>query len=278
MDAERALATLGFTETEAGLYCQLLRGGPATGYRLARAVGKAPANVYQALAALSQKGAVLTDEGEPKTFRAARPDEVLAALANGFETRRSAAEDALARLKPAPTDDRVYGLKSPAQVLERARAMIAGASEILLFDLFPDPLDLLTDDLGRAARRGVAVAGLVYRETALPPGVVAVLSHGEPFSDRWPGDQMSLVSDGREHLTALLARGGAEVVRAVWSDSLYLSCLQHSGMAAEIRLSAMGDSAADPLAHLSLLRSAPPGLQGLLKPDPMHDETSGDAA
>ena len=98
MDAERALTTLGFTETEAGLYCQLLRGGPATGYRLARAVGKAPANVYQALAALAQKGAVLTDEGEPKTFRAARPDEVLAALASGFETRRSAAEDALARL------------------------------------------------------------------------------------------------------------------------------------------------------------------------------------
>uniref|UniRef100_UPI0025EBAB36 hypothetical protein n=1 Tax=Brevundimonas sp. TaxID=1871086 RepID=UPI0025EBAB36 len=142
----------------------------------------------------------------------------------------------------------------------------------------PSPMDRLTDALGRAARRGVAVAGLVYRETALPTGVVGVLSHGEPFSERWPGDQLSLVSDGREHLTALMARGGGEVVRAVWSDSVYLSCLQHSGMAAEIRLSALSDTEADPLSYLSLLRSAPPGLQGLLKPDPRNEDLAGDAA
>lgn len=278
MDAERALTPLGFTETEAGLYCQLLRGGPATGYRLARAVGKAPANVYQALNVLAQKGAVLLDEGEPRTFRAARPEEVLAALAQGFDSRRSAAEEALARLRPAPADDRVYGLKSPAQVLERARAMIGSAREILLFDLFPRPLDLLAEDLGRAASRGVAVAGLVYGDANLLPGVTGVASHGAAFAERWPGDQLGLVVDAREHLTALMARGGQEVVRAVWSDSAYLSCLQHSGLAAEIRLSAMSVHGADPLARLSLLRAAPPGLAALLGPDPQAEDVSGDAA
>ncbi len=52
MSAEEELVALGFTESEARVYCELLRGSPATGYRLAQALGKAPPAIYKALASL----------------------------------------------------------------------------------------------------------------------------------------------------------------------------------------------------------------------------------
>jgi len=54
--AVAALLDLGFTETEARLFCELTRLGPATGYRLSKAVGKATANTYQALETLDEHG------------------------------------------------------------------------------------------------------------------------------------------------------------------------------------------------------------------------------
>ena len=124
---EAALAALGFTDIEAAVYCALLRGGTATGYGLAKAVGKAPANTYQALAALSQKGAVLTDDGRAKTYRAVPPEELLSVIAETFSRRRREASAALDNITPAAADDRIYQLKTADQAYERATAMIEAA-------------------------------------------------------------------------------------------------------------------------------------------------------
>lgn len=272
--AETALSALGFTETEAALYCELLRSGPATGYRLAQAIGKAPANAYQALAALAQKGAVLVDETEAKAYRAIAPAELLGALQQGFETRRAEAQAALEALHAPAADDRIYHLKTPLQVYERARAMIARAREIILCDLFPAPLAELAPSLERAAAQGVTVGALVYAD---PQGLAfpTVLSDSAPFAcARWPGLQLSLVVDAAEHLVALLSPDGTRVLHGIWSDSAYLACLQHSGLSAEIRLTATDKAQA---AALSLLKSYPPGLRALAGPRP-DDLSGGDAA
>ena len=269
-EAEQALTALGFTELEARVYCALLASGPATGYRLAKLVGKAPPNVYQALAALGRKAAVLVDETEPRTWRAARPAELLAVLGGSFAQRQAEAERRLAGLAVAPADDRLYQIADPDQVLERARAMLAGARDIVLFDLFDAPLAALRDDLETTAARGVVVAGLVYGPVAPMPGVIARRSAGAGVArDRWPGAQLSLVVDAAEHLVALMTPAMDGVRRAIWSDSAYLSCLQHSGLSAEIRLTGVAAEVLEPLVGLSLLRAAPRGLRALIGPEPV---------
>ncbi|WP_420480114.1 TrmB family transcriptional regulator [Brevundimonas sp. FT23028] len=276
-EAEAALAALGFTELEARTYCALLAEGPATGYRLAKRIGKAPPNIYQALATLTQKAAVLVDETEPRTFRAARPGELLAVLGGSFAARSDEAQRRLAELARPVADDRLYQITDPAQVLERARTMLAEAREIVLFDLFDTPLAVLRPDLEACAAREVTVAGLVYGAPEPLPGVTMRRATGAAEAQtRWPGLQLSLVVDAAEHLVALLAPGMKGVRRAIWSDSAYLSCLQHSGLSAEIRLTAL--TAADPLAGLSLLASAPRGLVALIGPEPMVVEGGEDVA
>jgi sugar-specific transcriptional regulator TrmB len=273
------LTALGFTETEALVYCELLTASPATGYRLAQAVGKAPANTYQALSALVQKGAAMVDESGGKSFRAVPPGELLAAMAAGFEARRTAAAEALERLARPAEDDRIYQLKSADQVMQRALAMIEGAREILLFDLFPGPLEALSPALERAAAQGVTVAGTSYGDAADRTAPFVLTRGADYVLRRWPGRQVSLVADAREHLDALLSRDGRSVLHGVWSDGAWLACARHNGLACEIRLAAQAE-ADDPLSHLSLIRSAPPGLRALIGPEPndLSAQSEGDPA
>jgi sugar-specific transcriptional regulator TrmB len=274
---EQALAALGFTEMEAAVYCELLRSGPATGYRLGQAIGKAAANTYQALASLTQKGAVLVDDREAKTYRATLPDELLSALERGFAGRRDQAKDALEALNAPAPDDRIYQLSTPAQVYERAAAMVERAQEIVLFDLFPAPLARLKPALTKAHARGVAVSGLVYGAPRALPFTAIASPSANVVAERWPGQQITLVADAREHLVALLAPDGQSVRHAVWSDSVYLACLKHSGLAAEIRVAGLAPKDQDPQGSVALLKAFPPGLRTLLGPAD-KSARKGDAA
>lgn len=264
-NAEQHLLAFGFTETEARAYCELLKAAPATGYRLAQAVGKAPANVYQALAALAQKGAVIADEGDPKSYRPVPPAQLLAALERDLSGRLAAAGEALTALHAPASDDHLYQLKSAPQVMEAARALIAGAREILLFDLFPTPLAALRPELEAAAARGVIVAGRAYAPLPDATPIRLVVLDNALVAERWPGQQITLVTDAAAHLVALLSPDGAQVLNGVWSDSPYLSCLQHSSLASEIRLARL-EPLDDPLADISLLRAFPSGLRRLIGP------------
>ena len=264
-NATTALLDLGFTEIEARAFCELTRLGPSTGYRLAKAVGKAVANTYQALDALAQKGAVLVDDGESKTWRAVPAAELIAALAARHEQRSQAALAALQTLKAPDAEARLYALKTPDQVLARARAMIAAARQVLLFDLFPGPFAALEPDLARAAAQGVRIAGQVYAPHATS---IETVSHDDTAAQlaAWPGLQVTVIADAREHLTALISRDGERCRHGVWSDSIYLACVQHSGLAAEIILAAQARGQTlsfDP----TLFGSRPPGLTDLTSPD-----------
>src|SRR3712207_2237297 len=126
--AVQVLTTLGFNETEALVYCDLLKNPGSTGYRVARSINKAQANTYQTLNSLVQKGAVVFEEGDTRSFRATPPDELLARLRRTFEHQFDEARSSLSRLESSgEADERIYQLRNAEQVLERARAMLAAA-------------------------------------------------------------------------------------------------------------------------------------------------------
>ena len=266
-DLINALQGLGFSEIEALVYAYLVGREPATGYRISHGIGKPTANTYKAIASLVQQGAVQVDEGGSRLIRAVPPDELLAGLEQRARKMREAARAALADRSSDVVDDRVYTLRAPDQVLERARAMLARAREIVLGDLFPGPLEALAGDLAAAASRGVRVVVKVYSPLDVP-GVAEV-----PEADaaralaEWPGQQLSLVVDAEEHLLALLDASLASVHQAVWSRSTFLSCLHHNHVAMEVLHTAWKGrgslAGADSLVGISLLSSRPSGLRRL---------------
>jgi sugar-specific transcriptional regulator TrmB len=264
MTAIQAFATLGFSDVESQTYCELLRSGPSTGYRLAAAIGKAGANIYQALECLLLKGAVMVDDKRVRIYRAVPAGELIEALEQSFKSRATDALRSLQKIAAPAADENLYRLKSVAQVLQRGRAMIAVAREIVLFDLFPIPLESLRADLERAAARDVMVAGVTYGESpALRVNHLHTHSWN-PVSSAWPGQQITIVSDAAEYLVALLSPDGASILHAMWTDSAYLACLQHTGLATEIQMAATRLVVPPALQSLELLNAKPLGLRRLL--------------
>ena len=246
-DSTAALSALGFTALEAEVYSVLVEHAPTTAYRVAQELGKAAANVYKAVESLERKGAVFVEDSETRLCRAVSPSELLSALEREFRDAKTRATDALSKLGQSAGDDRVYHLRSGAQVLERARAMLGRTEHTALCDLFPEAVDALRPDLETAARRGARVCVQVYRPTEIRGAVeVYVKPDGQRLLDVWTGQWLNVVSDAREHLLALLHPGLAEVHQAVWSESVYLSILHFSGFAMEIVAGAASEALRDP--------------------------------
>jgi sugar-specific transcriptional regulator TrmB len=243
-DIADPLVSLGFTQLEADVYAWLLAVEPSSGYRIAQALRKPAPNIYKAIESLEAKGAVMVDEGQTRRCRPVPPDELLAHLDRRFQSQRHRAERALRRLHRREEDHRVYRMRSPSAVLERCRAMIARAQEIVLVDAFPAPLAEIADALSEAAARGVRVAVLTYAEHEIDGVFVVVDAKGENVRRRWSGHWLNVVVDGAEHLVSLMDADRTSVRQAVWSGSVYLSWVYHSAVASEIALAALESESA----------------------------------
>lgn len=274
-----ALAALGFSDLEARIYCELSRSGAATGYGVAKAIGRPGANVYQALNAMQMKGSVLLADAASKAYRALPPDELLAKLERSFKARVETAEGALSALSAPPADDFLYQLSSADQALERARAMIGRAEVIILFDLFPGPFEMFKPLLSEARSRGVRVAGTVYDDIADPDfaGVAHAAPNGQAVRGAYPGAIMTFVADAKQYLETLLSEDGANLLNGIWTDSPYLACAKHSALSTEVRLNMLMRDHADPYPEISLMRSGAPGLQLLSRRRSVHGTQPGPA-
>jgi hypothetical protein len=230
-----ALVGIGFTALEAEIYGALAVGEASTGYRVAQLVGKPAANVYKAIESLRAKGAVLVDDADTKRIRATPPRELVRLVGRDLDERKRNAATALAALPAAPVDRKIYELGTRAQVFERARTMLASSKRIALLDLGPGPLAELRTDLARAAARGVTVAARTEKLGEPIRGVelVEIQAHKTPGFEPWPGEWLTLVVDGTEHVLAVFAADGA-LHQAVWSNSAFLAWVFHSGLASEI--------------------------------------------
>jgi hypothetical protein len=90
------LTPFGFTPTESAAYEGLLENGPSSGYGLARVLGVARTNAYQALRGLVVKGAASVEGEDPQIYRAIRPDTLLALVVGAEEAKLELLEQQLA--------------------------------------------------------------------------------------------------------------------------------------------------------------------------------------
>lgn len=238
----QALVALGLTALEAEAYAHLLQDSPATGYRVAQALGKPAANTYKALESLARKGAVLVDDGANRLCRAVPPDEWLGQLDRQFQTNKKQAAAALAGLSTTAYDDRIYQLTSRTQVLGRCRAMLERCEHVAVLDLFPTLVIALRDDMESTAARGVEILVKTYESVKLRDVRVVLRPRGHEITTAMPGEMISLNIDGAEHLLAVMPGDGDTVHQAIWTGSAVLSFLLYNGIINEVSYVALMDA------------------------------------
>jgi len=227
-DSVRALTDLGFTNLEAEIYAFLLQESPATGYRIAQAIGKPAANVYKAVQTLEQKGAVIVEDGSSRMCRAVSSDELLSRLGREFEAKRVSALQSLRGLNHASSDDRIYQLRSKEQVLQRALEMVVSSKQILLGIIPGSMVDTLAEDLLHAAARGVDIA--LFSDRAVRIEGIEVFVEDVKARAR---PTLELVVDGEQTLTSVFDASGG-LLHAIWSRSAMLAVTHHEGLAAQM--------------------------------------------
>jgi sugar-specific transcriptional regulator TrmB len=261
LEGRRAiLRRLGFTDLEADVYTALAAKPGMTAYAIARATGKPTANVYKAVESLARNGAVLVEDGDKRMCRAVPPELLLTRLEQAAQRDIVEARALFAEPELPEADERVYRLEVPSEVIARCNEMLDRAERVAVVDAFPAALEVVSAGVTRAAKRGVRVFVEAYAPCSLPGADVVVVAHAPVTLRRWRSEQLNVVVDGREHVAALLSEDLSVVHQAIWSDSLYLSCLMHAGRLAEhtlIKMTRLKPNAAMPADMKRVLNEHP---------------------
>lgn len=210
-DALAALAQLGFGQYEARAYCALLARSPMNGHEVAKASGVPASKIYDTLARLTEKGAVLIERGEPVTYAALAYEAVLDAARRKFERAHDMAASTFASLPAMPDSGQVWSLRDRDAVLSAGDALIAGATRTVFAALWDSELSDLRPALETAARRGCAVHVAIYGTVALDgPATYDLTLCGRSAVERLHGRRLSVIVADRERaLVAEFHAGGS---------------------------------------------------------------------
>jgi predicted transcriptional regulator len=220
----KTLVVLGLTRLEAEVYTYLLRHSPATGYGVAKGLGRFKTNVYEALNTLESKGAILVDDGTSRLCRAVPPEEFMSQLERRFHVSRERALSLAEQVDSEEEDERIYRLSALDQVYERCFKMLDASEEVVLIEIDPGPLEMLREGVEKAAERGVRITARIYDPDELK-GVKLILSPYLDYSARRAAHAqwLSLCVDGKQYLAALLEPSSKKVHQAFWSANPILS-------------------------------------------------------
>lgn len=238
-----ALVALGLSELEAEIFNFLLRESPATGYRVAQALGRQFSNVYKAIESLESRGAVqVVDQQGVRYCRAVPIAEFLSRLERSF-SENCAAAAALAGPTDADTDadvndDLLYPILDRAQLFDRCRSMLRAARLVINLTACPVVAAELHDTL-RAVDARVALGVKVFEPIELPNATVIVDPRGSSALEAGPGQWVSLNVDGREFVLGLLTYDGEQLLHGYWCRGPFQAWIHYSGHSSDLLLAAL---------------------------------------
>ena len=223
------LMQIGLNKLEAGVYLQLLSHPPATAYKVGKLLNKPTANVYKAMDALAEKGAVMIEDNKTKLCKAVPPEEFIGAFQKHLWEKSEKLKNNLQSLQSQEPDQSSYSIRSVALVFEKAINMLKEARKIVVVDAFPETLKKIAPLLTETAKRGVKVYVEAYQPIEIPHTHLITSEIGEKALEHWQSQQLNIMVDGESHLIALLDNSLNKVKQATYSQNIYMSCLLLAG-------------------------------------------------
>jgi hypothetical protein len=157
-----------------------------------------------------------------------------------LEEKQHEFEQEVAGLETSTAEGGIFRLSSVEQVYARARKMLEGASNAVLLDVFPGPLEKLRPDIARAVKRGIHVFVKAYRPTKLKGADMVCPDEGDaPDLALWNGDWLNVAVDCCESLYSFLKPDGKGVHDAIWNRNRYLGMMSFNGLMFELMLTRM---------------------------------------
>jgi sugar-specific transcriptional regulator TrmB len=221
------LVRIGFSEYEAKAYVALLRESPITGYQIAKLSSVPRSMIYEVLAKLVARGAVMTLRKEGSTqYAPVEAIEFLDQLHREHKDLVALLKDDLTALESTTDLEYVWNIDGHDNIMAKAQDMIEQAERRIYLSLLPETFATLKTALLEAIDGGVRVVVYSTEELDLPGGRVIATPVPTQANERVEGLWLVLVADGREVLIGeLLTQNQA---RASWTGSpLFVFVAEH---------------------------------------------------
>lgn len=208
------LKKLGFTEYEARTYLTLLEDYPATAYEVGKRGGLLRANVYSALEALDNRGAVQIVSENPAKYVPVDPKIVLEVIARNTSSLCTDVTQRLETAVPQHKQDYVWLLKGEDNIHHRIGEIVAGAHKHVWIKAHEELLQAHLPALREACERGVQVLLVIFGEPEpeqrfnLGPSATIYLHEGNGVVVGLGNSLLTLTSDFEVALAANMADGG----------------------------------------------------------------------
>lgn len=168
-DLTDALERLGFSPYEAHAYCALIGQPPLNGSEIGRRAQVPPSKIYETLARLQAKGAVMVNRSDPVLYAAVPYADLLAAIRKRFETDFSCVQDGLAQLPQAATSGLVWSLSNRDGIVQAMTAAIQQARHTLYVGIWEEEMPYFHAALEQACnKRGVQTHIACYGARPVP--------------------------------------------------------------------------------------------------------------
>lgn len=206
IDAEliNLLARLGFSKYEAQAYIALTGQGALTGAEVSRGAGVPPSKIYETLARLEGKGAVLVNRSEPVRYSAVPHADLLAVTRSRFEADVSAAKEKLDRLPVQEEPGLVWSLRSRQAIVQAFARVTTEAEHCIFAGIWDEEMDEIGPLLDQAAARGVDTHVAIYgKRTLAGPQTYDLSECGASARLRLSGRRLAvIVADDSETVVA----------------------------------------------------------------------------
>jgi sugar-specific transcriptional regulator TrmB len=209
------LKALGFSQYEINCYLTLVTHHPANGSQLSKLSGIARSRIYDVLRNMTRKG--LAMETESGLYVPLPPEELLKRLQAQFNGNIELLKKQLEAVSAETSYEYIWTIRGYAAVIQKAKEMIASASNELYVRLFPQAGSMLQRDLKTAARRGVGVRYIAMGEVPLAFDIQVIHPESHRLVEAIGGRSFDIIADRAEALVGIFESGKEEQTPINWT-------------------------------------------------------------
>ncbi len=230
----RALTDLGLNNLEALVYLSLLKTPGSTGYRIAKNLGKAVSNVYQAMESLAKQGFIILHyEGKDRLYSPVPVNELISRLKSDVERKTRLLEEELKNMETPPLETAIYKIDNKEQLFTKIGTLIEQANKSILLTADAFFIRQFQEKLEDAGGKDKKILILGYEKIQFENCEFLLLESGG--KSPWPGHWIIMDVDGIQHLIAFFEKPDT-LTHAIWCDDEYVSFWIHFFMLADFTL------------------------------------------
>ena len=151
------LVRLGFSQTEAKVYCAMVSEEKMNGYQIAKLLGTSRSSVYAALENLLDKGAIVSIPGQTSEYAVVDPGQLIDKITSKYKKSAETAKNLLEQLSLRRRASNYFcNIQGWQNLLDEIKSMVDSAEKEILMNSSID-LKPLVENLDKAKRRGVRI-------------------------------------------------------------------------------------------------------------------------